>query len=224
MPSFDPDVIQNVHRGGVPLTARPGVALTPEVLKAGDQTMMTTPHAALSAEADLYAYRHLGVHPATHYAIEVLDKDGRLKWCEDFDNLVTTEGMNALLDALFKTGLQSPAWYFGLVDGAVEPVYAAADVLASHAGWTESAGYDEETRQALVLGTIAGGSVDNTASRAKFTITEDGTKIAGAFLADASDKSGTSGRLYGVGAFAGGVRNVDSGDTLRVAVTLSVAE
>jgi hypothetical protein len=224
MPTFELDVIQNVHRGGVPLGTHPHLALTPDVLKVGGLTMMARIDAQLGGEADLFPYRHFDVHPATHYHVEVHDKDGRLKWCEDFDNLVTTEGMNALLDALFKTGLQSPAWYFGLVDGATEPAYLPGDVLGGHTGWTENTGYDETPRQSLVLGDIAGGAVDNTASRAKFTITADGTQIAGAFLTDASDKGGTSGKLYGVGGFSGGVRGVDQGDTLRVAVTLSVAE
>jgi hypothetical protein len=153
------------------------------------------------------------VHASDHFRVECL-RAGRVAWEADFENLCTTEGLDKLIDAAFKTGLASPEWMVGLVDGAVEPVFAAADTYALHAGWIENTDYTEQDRQDFVPGTIAAGAVDNADSRAVFTISEDGS-IAGAFLTDGVV-------IYGEGAFSGGGRPVEEGDSLRVTVTASV--
>jgi len=63
---------------------------------------------------------------------------------------------------------------------------------------------------------------NNSASKASFTIT-GGAYVGGAFLVNLPTKFQTSGTLYGVGAFTGGVRQTQSGDTLNVTVTLTAA-
>jgi hypothetical protein len=155
------------------------------------------------------------VKPGTRYQV-VCEREGRVRWVEEFHNLVVTEGMNKLLDACFKTGLTTPAWLLGLVDGAVEPSFRATDVLSNHEGWTENTAYTEGAQQAFTPGTIAAGAVDNSDSRAIFTISANGT-IAGCFLTDATV-------IYGEGGFTGGARPVEIGDTLRVTTTVSVEE
>ena len=155
---------------------------------------------------------------STHYLIECYDKDGRLKWSEEFTNLVVTEGLNDSLDKHFKGSSYTAAWYVGLTDGS--PSFAAGDTMSSHAGWTEADDYSESVRQTLTLGTVSGGSVDNSASKASYSINATAT-IGGAFLCTDNTKNGTSGTLYGGGAFSGGNRSVVSGDTLNVTVTLS---
>jgi hypothetical protein len=159
----------------------------------------------------------------TRYHVESYDKRGVLKWIEDFDNLVTTAGLNKLLDATFKTGLAEPLWYVGLVDGGSEPAYSADDTMASHAGWAENNAYTEGVRQTFTPGTIAVGAVDNSDSRAVFTISSDGA-IAGCFLVDDDVENGEECTLYGEGAFTGGPRPVEIGDTLRVTTTVSVKD
>jgi hypothetical protein len=93
--------------------------------------------------------------------------------------------------------------------------------MASHAGWTEDQNYSEATREVLTLGTVSGGSVDNSASKASFSINATAT-IGGAFLTTVSTKGGTTGTLYGGAAFAAN-RSVVSGDTLNVTATLTAA-
>ncbi len=158
-----------------------------------------------------------GVRATSLYTFECRDKDGNLKWREVVPNLVTTAGLNKLLDAAFKTGLASPAWYVGLKGAGT---IAAGDTASSHAGWTESTAYSESVRQTLTLGTIASGAVSNSASKAVFTASGSAT-WAGAFLIDNSTKGGTTGTLYGATDF-GTSRSVISGDTLTVQVDLSV--
>jgi hypothetical protein len=142
---------------------------------------------------------------------------GRLAWVEEFENLVTTAGRDKYLDATLKTGLASPAWYVGLKGtGAI----VAGDTMASHAGWSELTPYSDATRPAWTPGTISGGSVDNSASKATFNINATST-IYGAFMADNNTKGGSTGTLLGGNDF-GASRGVISGDTLRVTATCSL--
>lgn len=154
-----------------------------------------------------------------HYHVEALDKDGKLKWEDDFFNLVVTAGLNDSLDKHLKGSAYTAAWYVGLTDGTPTP--AAGDTMASHAGWTEVTAYTEGTREVLTLGSVSAGSVDNSASKASFSINANGTTIGGAFVTDTSTKGGATGILYGVGAFTAGDKTLDSGDTLNVTVTLT---
>ena len=151
------------------------------------------------------------------YKVECYDQNGQLKWEDGFENLVVTTGRIQDLDATLKTGVTSPTWFVGLKD-AVAAV--AADTIASHAGWAELVPYSNATRPAFTVGTIAAGSVDNSVSKAVFTINGTST-IGGAFLVNNSTKSGTTGILLGAGEFAS-PRSVISGDTLNVTVTCSI--
>ena len=148
----------------------------------------------------------------TLYEVVARDAQGHIKWTDYIHNTVTTEGLNKVLDAAFKTGLASPAWYVGLKEtGSV----VAGDTLASHAGWAENTGYSG-TRKAWTPGTIASGSVDNSGSPAVFTFTGAAT-IAGLILASVT--SGTSGTLFGGGDFTGS-KTMANGETLTVTATI----
>ena len=155
----------------------------------------------------------------TKWRFECRDGNGNLKWTEEFENLVVAEGLNKLLDATFKAGLASPAWYAGLKDtGTV----AAGDTMASHPGWAELSGYSEAARPAFTPGAVSGGSVDNSASKAVFSINASDDIYVG-FISDDATKGGTSGTLYGAGDFTGGAKSVSNGDQLSVSITLSVS-
>ncbi len=155
-----------------------------------------------------------------HYLIECFDSDGNLKWIEEIWNLITNVGLNDVLNQYLKGSAYTAAFYVGLTDGT--PTTAAADTMSSHAGWTEIADYSESVRQTLTLGTVASQSVDNSASKAAYSINGTAT-VGGAFIVTDSTKSGSSGTLYGVGAFTGGDKSVSSGDTLNVTVTCTSA-
>lgn len=149
--------------------------------------------------------------PAFTYAVECRDKGGRLKWREEFSNLVTTEGKNDIIDKYFKGSAYTAAWYLGLKGTGSA---AVGDTLASHAGWSEVTPYSGN-RPTITFGTSSGGS--NTATSVSYTINATAT-VAGAFIA--SVNTGTSGKLYSAGDFAAS-RGVASGDTLNVTPTVS---
>lgn len=152
--------------------------------------------------------------PRFCYDIECFGADGKLKWRERIENLVTTAGKNDILDKYFKGSSYTAAWYLGLAGAGTK---AVGDTLASHAGWAEVNPYTGN-RPAITFGTTSAGS--NTATAVSYAITVAGpTTVAGAFIASAN--TGTSGTLYSAGDFAAS-RSVVSGDTLNVTPTVSV--
>lgn len=151
----------------------------------------------------------------TKYEVECYGPDGKLKWRDGFENLVVTAGLDKILDACFKTGLAAPAWYVGLKSAGTP---AAGDTMASHVTWTWLTNYTGN-RQAFTPGSVAAGSVDNSAAKAVFPITGAAT-IYGCGLADSA--TGDTGVLYGAGDFTA-PRAVLIGDTLNVQVTLTAA-
>lgn len=141
------------------------------------------------------------------------------KWIEDINNLVPTVGLNDILDKYWKGSTYTAAFYVGLISAT--PTIAAGDTMASHAGWTEITAYDEAARQALTLGTVSGGSVNNSASRAVFTMDASQT-VGGAFISTVSTKGDNTGVLASAAAFNEGNRGPTAdGDIIRVTATIT---
>jgi len=160
------------------------------------------------------------------FTFQCFDAQGNLKWEESTHNLVVNVGLKDMNDKYFSGSGYTAAWYLGLVTGpGAGNTYAAADTMASHAGWTEDTGYSQSTRPACSFGaaTTADPSViTNSSSVAVFSINAT-TTVAGAFLTSDNTKSGTSGVLFSVSNFTSpGDRSVVSGDTLNVTYTFSL--
>jgi len=151
---------------------------------------------------------------ANYWKVTCLDKDGNIKWEENKKNLITTAGLNHILDTQFHASTQVTTWYIGL-KGAGTPV--AADTMASHSSWSEITDYSGN-RNAWTEGAASSGSMTNSSS-VDFSVTGTAT-VAGAFLNTAA--TGTAGTLYGVVDFSSS-RAVISGDTLQVTVTVTAA-
>ena len=179
--------------------------------------------AGLALRAKMERQAQAGFSPrfSTMYEFWGFDPDGNLKWYDFGPNLVVNTGLNELLDKTFKGSSYTAAWYVGLTDGT--PTVAAGDTPGSHGGWVEVTAYDESVRRTLTLGSVSGQAVNNSASKATFTISTNSTTIGGAFLITNSTKGGTSGTLYGAAAFTGGDKTLDDGDTLAVQINLSAA-
>lgn len=178
---------------------------------------------AFGAAAGLMAAAAVGENfhvPRVHYQLECIGADGKVKWTEEIDNLVTNVGRADVINRYFKLSALPANWFIGLIDNASFSAVANADTLASHAGWLESTAYTG-SRKTWTGGSVTGtttASVDNSASPGAFAINATAT-INGCFLCDAS--SGTSGILYSAASFSGGNRAVVSGDTLNVTATLT---
>lgn len=163
----------------------------------------------------------MGARMRTRFEFECYDKHGRLKWRDVAFNTVVNVGLDDLLDKYFKGSTYTATHYVGLTDGTPTP--AAGDTMSSHAGWAEVTAYSEANRQTLTLGAVSGQSVDNSASKASFSINSDSTTVGGAFVATDNTKGGSTGTLYGIAAFSAGDKLLDNGDTLNVTATLTAA-
>jgi len=154
----------------------------------------------------------------TLYEAICRDKDGHVKWIAHAKNLVVTEGLNTLISNTFKSAAGSVVWYLGLKSTGT-PV--AGDVMNSHASWTELVAYSEANRVTFNnSGTVTGGSLSNSANKARFTANGNMT-VYGLFMTSSNTKSGTTGTLYGAADFSEGSRSMVSSDTLDVTATVS---
>lgn len=261
-------------------------------------------HAVLSDKSVL-----AGAKLKNTYEVECRDKQGRLKWVERIENMMTGEGLNELLNKLYKGSSYTAAHYVGLIDSVaagtlgsnpVATTNGSTTVTVTHTshglavgdsvkfagataingvtlngiytvvtvpnansytvvagqtasgtssgggasmtynylqkadtaakvnttvnfpttnGWQEMTSYDEANRQTLTLGSVASQSVNNSASKAVFTISATKT-VAGAFVVTNNTKGGTSGIIMGE-AFFSTARDVLDDDTLNVTVTLT---
>ena len=159
-----------------------------------------------------------GERRTNHFVVRCYDRGGALRWeAEVPHNLVVTEGLNHSISKHFKGSAYTAAWYIGLTGSS--PTFAMADTMAAHGGWTEVTAYTEVKRQTLTLGSVAGGSAHNAASKGTFSINA-ATTVGGAFLATDDAIGSANGTLYGGGAFASGNQTVGSGDSLTVQVTV----
>jgi hypothetical protein len=161
------------------------------------------------------------------FTLTCFDADGRLKWEDQFHNLVVNQGLKDLNDKYFDGSGYTAAWYLGLVDATGTPTYAAGNTLASHSSWTEIAGtgfggtvYTGDRKLCnFGAATTANPSViDNSGSVAVFSIAASAV-IAGAFLTN--QESSNTGILFSAGNFTGGSKTVANGDTVNVTYTFS---
>lgn len=153
------------------------------------------------------------------FRVKCFDSSGKLRWEDTTKNMVVNVGLHHILDLVFSLGGASANanYYIGLTDGT--PVFAAADVMTSHAGWVEDANYTEGVRQEYVE-VRSNLDVSNTASKATFSINAT-TTIGGAFVV--SDNSGTAGLLFAGAAFSNGDKSVFDGDTIEVQYDFSAS-
>lgn len=163
------------------------------------------------------------------FDVECIGPDGAVKWRDTAHNIVVNVGLSDILQCYYTgestvdpTGT-SPAQanqFVGLIDDT--PTIDAADTMATQAGWTEAVPYSEATRPEIDWGSESSQSCSNTASKASFSINASDT-VGGAFLADNSTKSGSTGTLIGAAVFTGGDKVVADGDTLNVTVTATAS-
>ena len=156
------------------------------------------------------------------FTIQCFDKDGNLKWEDENHNLVVNGGLQYLAGSALTATTQITSWYIGLYGAGASNTPAAADTLASHAGWTEVTAYSG-TRKLVTwtAATAANPSVAASSAAVSFTMNAT-TTVGGAFLCSAT--SGTSGTLFSAADFQSpGDRSVVSGDVLNVSYSLSVS-
>lgn len=82
-------------------------------------------------------------------------------------NLVVGQGLDHALDAIFLNGTSFATWYCMLFENNYTVLTGDTYQVP---GFTECTAYDEANRQTVSFGAIASHSIDNSASRASFTM------------------------------------------------------
>lgn len=165
------------------------------------------------------------------YHVQCFDGDGRLKWEDDIENVVCTEGKNAMLTHALKGSSYTSVLAMGLIsdDNYTTPPAAAntaANITTASGsppnGWNEAPSGIASARQTPSLGSASAGAI-STSANVDFSIGGTDT-IKGCFvlMRDAGGTAPTttvgnnSGAIYSAGLFSGGDKAVGNGDTLRV--------
>jgi hypothetical protein len=160
------------------------------------------------------------------YTAQCFDASGVLKWTEDFNNLVTTQGRNHLLD----NGLAGPATAVNVRMSLVTsgtPV--AGDTYATHAGFTELSNTVVAARGTPTFSASASGT-KATSAAVSYSIIGTGTITGAAInvivaaagnLGVVADTATAGAILYSAGLF-GASKSVTSGDTLNVTYSTSL--
>lgn len=163
-------------------------------------------------------------------------RDGKVLRRETFNNGITNEGKDFLLDVMFHAVAAKSTWYIGLIDNDGYTALAAADTYdnidQAGNGWDEFPDYTDPansdnagTRPAWTEGAAASQSITN-GTQVTFDITATGT-VKGFFIAGGtnaqtkSDHTASGNILWSTALFSGGDVAVANGDELKVTYTVN---
>ena len=169
----------------------------------------------------------MGVHG--HYHVVCRDKNGNIKWEEEFPNLVVAAGKELLLNTLLRTSgtYTTVGPFLGLTNATLTP--AATDTMTTLVGggfeftnYTVSASPVRGTAvfaAASSTGTTPTNVTTSAAAPITYTITGGGGTVYGCFLVTGtgavSTQGSTAGTLYSEGNFAT-AKVTTAGDTVSV--------
>ena len=138
----------------------------------------------------------------------------------EFDNIVTFEGINSMLNVYLNAGSVLSTWYIGIFQGNYVPVYTdTAAVIAQNS--TECSSYTSATRPQWQQSAASGQQISNQANPATFTFNAAAT-VYGAFLISNNVIGGTAGACFSAAQF-GAAKSVVSNDQLVLTYTFTMA-
>lgn len=190
-------------------------------------------HAVASLQANAVIPEGMGVEGSWY--VECRDKDGSLKWTEEFPNLVVAAGKELLLNTLLRTSgtYTTVGPFLGLTKVSLTP--AATDTMTTLVT-TNSGEFTNYTvggsavrgtavfAAATSTGTTPSNVTSTTATAITYTITGAGGTVYGCFLATGTGavntQSSTAGTLYSEGNFST-AKATTAGDTVSVTYSTS---
>lgn len=183
-------------------------------------------HAVATLQANANIPEGMGIEGWYHVVCR--DKDGNVKWEEEFPNLVVAVGKQLMLDTLLRTSgtYTTVGPFLGLLNASITP--AATDTMSTIVPSKEFIAYT--VGGSAVRGTAAfaassstGATPSNvtssTATAVTYTITGSGGTVYGCFLVTGTGavntQSNASGTLYSEGNFST-AKTTTAGDTVSV--------
>jgi len=172
------------------------------------------------------------------YFAQCFGPDGKLKWEDSIDNVVTDLGANQLLDSAFGSGpVAGP--YLGLISSVgYTGIPVVGDTMSSHASvdhvWNEAGNGSNypnwstpaSNARAAITFAAASGRAKALSAVASFVIATNGGTVKGCFIVfgtgAVATNNNTSGVLYSAGVFTNGDKVLGIGDTLNVSYATSI--
>lgn len=144
------------------------------------------------------------------------------KWKEVKHNLVVNEGLDDVLDVVFKGGTAVTTWYIAIFSSDSTP---AAGWTYATPTYTEFTNYDESTREEWVEGSISSQSLDNSGTPAEFTCTSGTNTIYGASMVSVSTKGDVAGGgvMFSAARFSSS-RPFNAAEVLKIVVTVNAQD
>lgn len=141
-------------------------------------------------------------------------------------NLCTDEGLNALLNLKFNSANQITTWYVTIFNNNHTP--AAGNTYAVP-GYVESIAYAEATRPVYTSSVSTAKSIDNSASKATFTMTAaetiyGGSLVGGGTSPEVKGDVAGGGELFCLSQFSTGPKPLSIDDILKLTVTVNAAD
>ena len=135
---------------------------------------------------------------------------------QDLHNLVTTEGLNYILDAALSGGTPITSWYVTAFKNNVSPAanWAAAN-FDSTADEIDATDVTASTRQAWTDAGVSAGQVDNYAAKSEYTVLAATLDLYGVAFLSGSAFGGTTGKVVAATAF-GAVRSLVADDVFGI--------
>lgn len=162
-----------------------------------------------------------------HYSFVCIGADGRVKWTDEVDNLVTDVGARLILDQALAGASYTAAEVMGLISSTSFTAVSASDTMASHSGWLESGTTNAPTmstaRQTCAW-SAAATRTKALSGAVSFAFTGAGT-VQGAFIVGGAGAVSTVGNTAGTlisAAVISPTRAVITGDTLQVSYALTL--
>ena len=163
------------------------------------------------------------------FSFTCYDALGRLRWREEFANIVTNQGKDLALDTFLAGSAYTVVGPFlGLISSVSFSAVSVNDTMASHAGWLEAGNAQLPTysgTRVLTAWNAASGGAKSLSSSAVFNITTGGT-IQGGFLCYGTGAvntiDDTGGFLWSAGVCTGGPAVVNNGDVVNATYATSL--
>lgn len=190
-------------------------------------------HAVVTMQTNTAIPEGMGIEGSWY--VECRDKNGNLKWTEEFPNLVVAAGKQLMLDTLLRTSgtYTTVGPFLGLTKATLTP--AATDtmttlVTTNAAEFTNYTVGGSAVRGTAVFaastssGTTPSNVTTSSASSITYTITGAGGTVYGCFLVTGTGavdtQSSTAGTLYSEGNFSV-AKATTAGDTVSVTYSTS---
>ncbi len=169
-----------------------------------------------------------GCEARGRFDISCIAPDGSVKWTDQIENVVANVGKNYMFTQSFVTNNAIVGPFMGLISNQSYSATANGDTMSSHAGWVEAGNANTPTytgnRASTTWAAASGGAIALSAN-SNFAISGTGI-VVGCFIVygtSASNAVGNnSGTLWSAGAFTGGNKAANGGDTISVSYSTSM--